>query len=61
VAALALWQQWRHDPEGCLRTASHGRRLISLGDHDADFRCCAAVDSLQIVPMQTEPGVLKAN
>ncbi len=61
VAALALWQQWRHDPEGCLRTASHGRRLIGLGDHDADFRCCAAVDSLAIVPMQAEPGVLKAS
>ena len=60
VAALALWQQWRQDPEGCLRVASHGQRLISLGDHDADFRCCAAVDSLTIVPTQTSPGVLEA-
>jgi 2-phosphosulfolactate phosphatase len=34
--------------------------LISLGDHDADFRCCAAVDSLTIVPTQTSPGVLEA-
>jgi 2-phosphosulfolactate phosphatase len=61
VAALALWEQWKHDPEGCLRVASHGQRLIGLGDHDADFRCCAAVDSLEIVPIQTEPGVLKAS
>ena len=60
VAALALWQQWRQDPEGCLRVASHGQRLINLGDHDADFRCCAAVDSLTIVPTQTSPGVLEA-
>jgi len=61
VAALALWQQWSQDPEGCLRTASHGQRLIGLGDHDADFACCAAVDSLDIVPMQAEAGVLRAS
>lgn len=60
LAALALWQQWRHDPETCLRVASHGQRLIRLGDHDADFRCCAAIDSLQVVPTQVEPGVLQA-
>ena len=61
VAALALWQQWSQDPEGCLRTASHGQRLIGLGDPDADFACCAAVDSLEIVPMQAEAGVLRAS
>jgi 2-phosphosulfolactate phosphatase len=61
LAALALWQQWRHDTETCLRAASHGQRLIGIGNHDADFACCAAVDSLQIVPFQSEPGVLKAS
>ncbi len=61
VAALALWEQWKQDPEACLRTASHGQRLIGLGDHDADFHCCAAVDSLRVVPLQTEPGVLRAS
>ena len=61
LAALALWQQWHLDTETCLRTASHGQRLINLGDHDADFACCAAVDSLQLVPFQAEPGVLKAS
>jgi 2-phosphosulfolactate phosphatase len=61
LAALALWQQWRHDTETCLRAASHGQRLIGIGNHDADFTCCAAVDSLQIVPFQSEPGVLKAS
>ena len=60
LAALALWQQWRHDTESALRAASHGQRLIGIGNHDADFACCAAVDSLQVVPTQTEPGVLKA-
>jgi 2-phosphosulfolactate phosphatase len=61
LAALPLWQQWHLDTETCLRTASHGQRLINLGDHDADFACCAAVDSLQLVPFQAEPGVLKAS
>jgi 2-phosphosulfolactate phosphatase len=61
LAALALWQQWHLDTETCLRAASHGQRLIGLGNHDADFACCAAVDSLQIVPFQAEPGVLKAS
>ena len=61
LAALALWQQWRHDPEACLRAASHGQRLIGIGNHDADFACCAAVDSLELVPVQAEPGVLKAS
>ena len=61
LAALALWQQWRHDTETCLRAASHGQRLIGLGNHDADFACCAAVDSLTIVPCQTSPGVLQAS
>jgi 2-phosphosulfolactate phosphatase len=60
LAALALWQQWHRDTETCLRAASHGQRLIGLGDHDADFACCAAVDSLQVVPTQAESGVLRA-
>jgi len=59
LAALALWQQWHHDTETALRAASHGQRLIGIGDHDADFACCAAVDSLQVVPLQAEPGVLR--
>lgn len=58
IAALSLWHQWRAEPEACLRTASHGRRLQRLGDHTADFRCCAEVDVLDIVPVQSEPGVL---
>ena len=60
LAALALWQQWQQQPEACLRAASHGQRLIGIGNHDADFTCCAAVDSLTIVPTQTQPGVIQA-
>ena len=58
-AAHALWQQWRDQPEALLRLASHGQRLQRLGDHDADLACCAAVDSLTVVPSQQEPGVLR--
>ena len=61
LAALALWQQWHHDTETCLRAASHGQRLIGIGNHDADFACCASVDSLTLVPLQTSPGVLQAS
>ena len=60
TAAMALWQQWRDQPEACLRAASHGQRLIRLGDHDADFRCCAGLDQLEVVPTQQSPGVLQA-
>ena len=59
-AALSLWRQWQHDPESCLRSASHGQRLMRIGDHDADFRCCAGVDQISVVPTQDEPGVLRA-
>ena len=60
TAALALWAFWKNDIEGCLRTASHGKRLVGLGDHDADFRCCAQLDQIDIVPTQVTPGVLCA-
>ncbi len=59
-AALALWAHWKNSPEACLRVASHGKRLIRLGNHDADFQCCAGLDQLAVVPMQAEPGVLRA-
>ncbi len=61
LAALALWSQWHREPETCLRAASHGQRLMGLGNHDADFACCSAVDCLNIVPQQREPGVLRAS
>ena len=57
TAAAALWQVWRHNPEVCLRLATHGQRLQRLGNHDADFHCCAAVNSLTVVPTQVRPGV----
>ena len=61
IAALALWHKWEDDVEGCLRTASHGKRLIGLGNHDADFKCCSTLDQLAVVPFQVQPGVLIAS
>ena len=60
-AALALWDKWKDDREACLRLASHGKRLAGLGNHDADFKCCAELDLLAVVPTQIEPGVLSAS
>tara|TARA_Y100001968_G_scaffold325014_1_gene365526 strand:- start:754 stop:1485 length:732 start_codon:yes stop_codon:yes gene_type:complete len=59
-AALALWHSWKGDLEGCLRIASHGQRLIRIGNHDDDFACCAELDKLSVVPSQIEPGILRA-
>ena len=60
-AALALWDKWKDDREACLRHASHGKRLARLGNHEADFKCCAELDQLAVVPTQIEPGVLSAS
>ena len=60
-AAIALWQFWKDDIERCLRVATHGKRLVGLGNHDDDFACCAELDKLNIVPTQIEPGVLRAH
>ena len=59
AAAAALWQVWQHNPEACLRLATHGQRLQRLGNHDEDFCCCAAVNSLAVVPTQVRPGVFQ--
>jgi 2-phosphosulfolactate phosphatase len=60
VAAIALFQQWQSDLYGALRTASHGQRLLRINpENDVDIRYCAAIDSLGVVPMQQEPGILK--
>ncbi len=60
-AAISLWNSWENDLEGCLRIASHGQRLAGIGNHDDDFVCCAALDTLTIVPKQVQSGVLCAS
>ena len=61
TAALALWDKWKNNLEGCLRLASHGKRLEGLGNHDDDFKCCSTLDQLPVIPTQVEPGVLCAS
>ena len=60
-AALALWDTWKNDVLKCLKTATHGKRLISLGDYDEDLKCCSELDCLDIVPVQVERGVIRAS
>jgi len=60
-AALALWEFWKNDILKCLKTATHGKRLTSLGDYEDDFKCCSELDRLDIVPAQVERGVIRAS
>lgn len=59
VAALALYEQWQDHTLELLQRASHGQRLLGLGQ-GADLRFCAQLDCLTTVPCQTEPGILTA-
>ena len=60
-AALALWNYWENDILKCLKTATHGKRLTSLGNYEDDFICCSELDCLDIVPAQFERGVIRAS
>ena len=60
-ASLALWNFWKTDILKCLKTATHGKRLTSLGDYEEDFKCCSELDCLDIVPTQVERGVIRAS
>ena len=60
-SALALWEFWKNDILKCLKTATHGKRLTSLGDYEDDFRCCSELDCLNSVPAQSERGVIRAS
>ena len=60
-ASIALWKFWENDILKCLKTATHGKRLKSLGDYEDDFKCCSELDCLNIVPTQVERGVIRAS
>lgn len=59
-AAVALYLQWRDNLLGLLHRASHGQRLLRLDCHE-DLKYCSQLDSLDVLPLQVEPGVLKAH
>jgi 2-phosphosulfolactate phosphatase len=55
--AIALFTQWQNDLLGLLHRASHGQRLLRLGCLE-DLKYCAELDTLEVLPMQQEAGVL---
>lgn len=59
VSAIALYLQWQDNLLGLLHHASHGQRLLRLDCHE-DLKYCSQTDILDVLPIQTEPGVLKA-
>ena len=57
VAAVGLYRQWKDDLLGLFSHASHGKRLLKLEAHD-DLKYCSALDTVKLLPIQTEKGVL---
>lgn len=57
IAAIALYQQWEDNLLGLFYASSHGQRLLRL-NCDEDLKYCAQTDSLEILPMQKEPGLI---
>lgn len=57
VAATTLYRHWRDRLLDLLKLASHGQRLLRLGNLD-DLKYCAQTDTLSVLPMQREPSVL---
>ena len=60
VSAIALYSQWQNDLLGLLHKASHGQRLLRLECLE-DLKYCSQTDTLDILPIQKELGVLKSH
>lgn len=58
IAAIALFEQWKDNLLEMFHQCSHGQRLLRLGC-DEDLKYCSNLDSLDILPIQKEPGLLK--
>lgn len=59
LGAIALYDRWQDKLVDLFRQASHGKRLSGLNLLE-DLEYCAKTDILDILPMQTEKGVIKA-
>jgi len=57
IAAIALYRQWQEELVELLQQASHGKRLLGLNGIE-DIEYCAQLDSVHVLPIQKEPGVL---
>jgi 2-phosphosulfolactate phosphatase len=57
VDAIALFTQWQDNLLELFHESSHGKRLLRLALTE-DLKYCAQLDTLDILPIQREPGVL---
>jgi 2-phosphosulfolactate phosphatase len=57
VAAVSLYRHYQDDLVALLQLASHGKRLLNLNCHE-DIKYCAQTDTVDVLPIQTQPGVL---
>lgn len=55
--AIALYTQWQQQLHQLMNVASHGKRLLNLGIRE-DLKYCAQLDTLEVLGIQKEPGVL---
>ncbi|NER83254.1 MAG: 2-phosphosulfolactate phosphatase family protein [Leptolyngbya sp. SIO1D8] len=60
IAAVSLYEQWKDSLFELLCCASHGQRLLRLSQED-DLKYCAQLDVLNLVPVQSAPGILVLN
>ncbi|MBD0269178.1 2-phosphosulfolactate phosphatase family protein [Pseudanabaena sp. FACHB-2040] len=58
IASVSLYLQWQDQLLDLLHYASHGQRLLRL-DNFEDLKYCSQLDTLDIVPIQQEQGVLR--
>ncbi|MFW6296200.1 MAG: 2-phosphosulfolactate phosphatase family protein [Halothece sp.] len=57
IGAIALYSQWQKKLLELFHLSSHGQRLLKLGQTD-DLTYCAQQNTLKVIPMQKERGVL---
>ncbi|MGK7877032.1 MAG: 2-phosphosulfolactate phosphatase family protein [Xenococcaceae cyanobacterium] len=57
IAAIALYSKWHEQLLEMFRQSSHGQRLLRL-NCDEDLKYCAQTDTLDVLPIQQEAGVL---
>ncbi len=57
IGAIALYEQWKDNLLNVYRQCSHGQRLLKL-DGESDLKYCSQTDILDVLPIQTKPGVL---
>ncbi|MEL6499930.1 MAG: 2-phosphosulfolactate phosphatase family protein [Cyanobacteria bacterium J06623_1] len=57
IGAIALYEQWKDNLINVFRQCSHGQRLLALKG-DEDLKYCSQTDTLDVLPIQKQPGVL---